>query len=804
MNASRRWLEEFLRCPLEARDLVGKLAMLGAPVDAVESLHAGLGEIRIAVVESVAPHPNADRLRVCEVNDGSSTLKHVVCGAPNVTAGRKYPFAAVGSTIPHGKGGAPMKLERAKIRGEVSEGMLCSARELGLGQDHDGILELKTDAPPGTPLLDAIPLADDRLIIDVTPNRPDLLGHKGLARELAAAYNVPFRLPQIPGAERLDVPSARRAGANGAAGNIRIELNDLVGCKRFHAALIRGARVGPSPAWLARRLEAVGVRSISNVVDATNYVMLELNQPMHAFDAARLRGATIVVRRPTAGESSLVTLDNATRTLDAEMTLITDGGGPIGLAGIMGGASSEVGPGTTDVLLEAAWWEPSGIRRTRRRLGMITDASYRFERGIDLWGGADAMRRCIELVLVTAGGELVDSPLDLWPEPTHPPRIFLRPSRVAQVLGVELSWHEIERCLVAIGATVVSKPDDGRIAVDVPGWRPDLKQEIDLIEEVARVHGYENLPVELRPARVGSLPDASIEVVTTQVRRGLAGLGLLEASTLPLTSVSGSQSVRLLNPPSATEPWLRRELLPALVQQVRANWAHHVRDVRLFEVGTVFEARSGARPLESQHVAGVVTGAREPAHWSGTGRADFDRWDLAGLFQAAVALANPGAVVQVEGNAWVAVAADGRKVARAALLETEVQPWAAPVWGFEVELDASARQPVRYRSLPSTPASERDLALVLPDGIAAARVGEILQQAAGPLLVGLDLLDEYRGAGLPAGARSAMFRLTFRAPDRTLRDQEVDEVERRVLTALERELGVRRREAGPSAAQGET
>jgi phenylalanyl-tRNA synthetase beta chain len=802
MNVSRRWLEDFLRRPLETRDLVGRLAMLGAPVDGVEPLHGGLGEIRVALVESVAPHPNADRLRLCQVNDGSPDLKRVVCGAANVTAGRKYPFAAVGATIPHGKGGAPMKLERAKIRGEVSEGMLCSARELGLGQDHDGILELETEAAPGTLLLDALPLVDDRLIIDVSPNRPDLLGHKGVARELAAAYNVPFRLPPIPGADRLDVAPPRRAGASGSVGNVRIEIQDLVGCRRFHAALIRGVRVGSSPSWLARRLEAVGVRSISNVVDATNYVMLELNQPMHAFDAARLRGATIVVRRATAGETSLVTLDNVTRTLDGQMTLITDGGGPIGLAGIMGGASSEVGTETTDVLLEAAWWEPSGIRRTRRRLGMSTDASYRFERGIDLWGGADAMRRCIELVLLTAGGELVESPLDLWPEPTHPPRIFLRPSRVARVLGVDLAWNEIERCLVAIGATVVSKPDDDRIAVDVPGWRPDLKQEIDLIEEVARAHGYQNLPVELRPARVGSLPDAPIEVVSTAVRRGLAAVGLLEASTLPITSVGGADSVRLLNPPAATEPWLRRALLPALVRQVEANWAHHARDVRLFEVGTVFEARPGARPLETRHVAGVVTGAREPAHWSGTGRADFDRWDLVGLFQAAVALANPGAAVQVEGSAWVAVTLEGRKVGRAALLETEGQAWAAPVLGFEVELDESPRQHVRYRPLPLTPASQRDLALVLPDGIAASSVGQILGQAAGPLLVGLDVLDEYRGGGLPSGVRSAMFRLTFRAPDRTLRDAEVDEVERRVLAALERELGVRRREAGPMA-QGE-
>lgn len=803
MNVSRRWLEDFLRRPLDARELVAKLAMLGAPVDAVEPLHPGLGDIRVALVESVAAHPNADRLRICEVNDGSAVRKHVVCGAPNVAAGRKYPFAAVGASVPHGKGGAPMKLERAKIRGEVSEGMLCSARELGLGQHHDGILELETDAPPGTPLLEVLPLADERLIVDVTPNRPDLLSHKGLARELGAAYNVPFRLPPIPGTGTLDVPPPRREGAAGTVGSVRIVLEDLVGCRRFHASLIRGVRVGPSPAWLARRLEAVGVRSISNVVDATNYVMLELNQPMHAFDAARLRGATIEVRRARAGENALVTLDGVSRALDPEMTLIADAGGPIGLAGIMGGASTEVGAETTDVLLEAAWWEPAGIRRTRRRLGMSTDASYRFERGIDLWSGADAMRRCIELLLATAGGTLAEAPLDLWPEPTHPPRIFLRPSRVTQVLGVELPWHEIERCLVAIGATVVSKPDDGRMAVDVPGWRPDLKQEIDLIEEVARVHGYDNLPIELRPARVGSLPDAPIELVATAVRRGLAALGLFEAEMLPMTAAGGAHSVRLLNPPSATEPYLRPNLLPGLIRQAQANWDRHVRDIRLFEIGTVFQARPGARPLEMRQVAGVVTGAREPAHWSGTGRDDFDRWDLAGLFQAAIALANPGASMQVEGNAWVAVAADGRKLGHAAPLEAGAPPWAAPVLGFELEIDAAPRQPTRYRPLPSTPSSERDLALVLPDDVAADRVRQILEQAAGPLLAGLTVMDEYRGAGLVSGVRSVMFRLTFRAPDRTLHDAEVDEAERRVLAALERELGVRRREAGPQAPQGE-
>ncbi|MGH7535259.1 MAG: phenylalanine--tRNA ligase subunit beta, partial [Gemmatimonadales bacterium] len=456
MNVSLRWLEDFLRRPLDPRDVSERLTMLGAPVDAVEAIHPGLGGIVVALVEEVRPHPNADRLRLCLVNDGGAERRRVVCGAPNVTAGHKYPFARVGTTVPVGKGGAPYQLEQAKIRGEVSEGMLCSARELGLGQDHDGILELNTDLAPGTPFLEACPVDDHRLVVDVTPNRPDLLGHKGVARELSASYQTPFRLPAIPGS-RSDLPPSRRVGASGEAGGIRITIEDVESCPRFHGAVVRGARVGPSPEWLRRRLEAVGVRAINNVVDATNYVMLELNQPMHAYDAARLGGGALVVRRARAGER-LVTLDGEARTLTPEMIAIGDATGVIGLAGVMGGASTEVGAETRDVLLEGAYWDPRRIRQTRRHLGMSSEASYRFERGIDRWGGADAMRRCLEIVLAAAGGELADPPIDLWPQPGNPPRIFLRPARVAQVLGVELPGHLLEQHLVAVGATVLSKP----------------------------------------------------------------------------------------------------------------------------------------------------------------------------------------------------------------------------------------------------------------------------------------------------------------------------------------------------------
>jgi phenylalanyl-tRNA synthetase beta chain len=793
MNVSLRWLQDFLRRDLAAGDVADRLAMLGAPVDAVEPLHQELAPFVVARVLEVGPHPDpkATKVRLTQVDDGTGAPLTVVCGAPNVTAGKRYPFARLGTRMPGPKG---FTIEARPIRGVVSQGMLCSARELGLGEEHDGILELATEAAPGTPFLEAVPLADTRLVVDVGPNRPDLLGHKGVARELAASYGSPFRLPQIPGAERLDVPSARHTGAADAVAGLRIAIEDPESCPRFHAAVVRGATVGPSPDWLRRRLEAVGVRSINNVVDATNYVMFELNQPMHAYDLAKLRGGALVVRRARAGER-LVTLDDVERPLTSEMVAIADGEGVIGLAGVMGGATTEVSADSRDILLEAAVWDPARTRRTRRDLNLSTEASYRFERGIDRWGGEAAMRRCIELVLATAGGTLVEPPVDLWPAPSHPPRIFLRPARVAQVLGVELPWAELERHLVAIGATVVSKPEDGRIAVDVPGWRPDLRREIDLIEEIARLHGYDSFPADLRPFRVGDLPDAPEEAATAQVRRGLVAEGFYEVVSLPMGAADGDGSVRLLNPLAADEAWLRRRLLPGLVRLVEANWASRVADVRLFEIGTAFAAGApGERPREERRVAAVLTGRREPAHWSAPATPAFDLWDLKGRLEAAVALAVPDAEVQVEGQAWVVRDRAGRVVGSGGLLAADAPPWAAPLFGFELALDPAPRRPAPFTPLPTTPSSERVLALLLPEGVQARQVEDVLRRAGGALLERVDVESDYRGTELPAGTRSVAFRLAFRAADRTLRDAEVDQAEARILAALAAELGIQRRD----------
>ncbi len=785
MKVSRRWLEAFLRRPLDAKDVGEKLAMLGAPADAIMPLHPDLAGIVVALVEEVQPHPSADRLRVCTVNDGSVERRHVVCGAPNVVAGGKYPFARVGAALPGG-----LTIEKRKIRGELSEGMLCSPRELGLGADHDGLMTLTTDAAPGAGFLEVLALDDDRLELDTAPVRPDLLGHKGVARELAAAYKTPFRLPEIEGV-MADVPRPARFGNQAECGGVRVSIEPGSSCARFTAAVIRGVSVGPSPAWLRQRLEAIGQRSINNVVDATNYVMFELGQPLHAYDFHRLGGPSIAARRALPSER-LVTLDGVDRPLDTEMTVIADASGPVGIAGVMGGQGSEVSGGTTDLFLECAWFAPAPTRATRKAAGISTEASLRFERGTDLQALPDALRRGIEVLLATAGGRLDGSSVDCWPEPSGPSRIFLRTSRVAQVLGIELPVHVLEQCLVAIGATLVNKPAEQRLAVEVPGWRPDLREEIDLVEEIARVFGYGAFPDALRPFRAGNQTDAPMHVIADQVRRGLAADGLLEAVLLPLGPATGEAEVPVLNPLSAEHGFLRARLTPGLVRQVEANWANQVREVRLFEIGTVFSpGPPGERPLETTHAAAVLTGARVPPHWTDGGRSpECDVWDLKGLFERAVSLAIPEATVQVEGNGWVAKNAAGREVGRAGSLVADAPPWAAPVHGFEVEIDLSPRAVRRFRPLPTTPAATRDLALLVADGMAVEEVMKSVREAAGTLLERVGVTDEYRGPELPKGRRSVTLHLVLRGRERTLRDADIEAVVQRILSRLGQSLDV--------------
>ena len=797
MIVSRRWLEALLGRSLDPHDAAHRLTMRCAPVDAVVPLHQDLGDILIAQVLEVRRHPNADRLTLCSVDAGGGQGPvEVVCGASNVQAGKKYPYAPVGAVLPGG-----LKLERKKIRGVESNGMLCSAKELGLGQDHAGILELDTPAAPGTHFLDAVPVGDHQLVIDVAANRPDLLSHKGVARELAAALGGVVKLPQIPSAKPGAVPPFRRTAQRGVVDGVELRLEDPEGCPRYIAAVIRGVGVRPSPAWLGDRLTAAGQRPINNIVDATNYILLELNQPLHAFDLAKLRGPAVVVRR-AAPDEQIVTLDGAQRTLTPEMTAICDAVRPTIVAGVMGSAESEVTASTTDLVLECAYFQPTRIRRTRRALGLSSESSYRFERGIDLLGMPDALRRAIELILAVAGGSLREPPLDLWPQPVQEKTIFLRPERATRLLGLPVLRTEIETLLSSVGFFVA--PKDDRLAVQVPGWRPDVTREVDLIEEVARLKGYDTFPDELRPYRPSTVPDAPTERAKTRVRELLARAGFYEARTMPLGPADDPKAVAVLNPISTEEAHLRSRLLPELVRRVEHNWAARERNVRLFEVGTVFrwgtgDGGQGTRaPEEYVSVAAVLTGARHPLHWTeGVKVLDMDIWDVKHHFELAVGLASPGARVQVaaQGPGWEAGGPGGEPVGWAGPLEADAPVWAAALFGFEVRLQTASPAPTAYRPLATTPPVERDLALVLPAALTSEAVAEVLRREAGPLLERLEVFDEYWGASVPVGHRSVAWHCTFRDPARTLRERDVDALVAAVLKALEGELDVRRRES---------
>jgi phenylalanyl-tRNA synthetase beta chain len=841
MIVSRRWLEALLGRALEAEETARLLTMRCAAVDAVIGIHQDLGGVLVARVTEVRRHPNADRLSLCVVDAGSArgSALEVVCGAPNVAAGRLYPFAPVGASLP-GIG----TLERRKIRGVESNGMLCSAKDLGLGDDHAGILELDTTAAPGTRLLDAVPLEDHQIVIDVGANRPDLLCHKGVARELAAALaggtggtggtGTTVKLPEIPGgsdngtAARSSRPTTRQS--DGVVDGVQVRLEDPEGAPRYMIAVIRGVRVGKSPRWLADRLASIGQRSINNIVDATNYILFEINQPLHAFDLAKLRGPAVVVRRARPGEK-IVTLDGVERSLTADMTAICDAERPTIIAGVMGSAESEVSDRTTDLVLECAYFQPTRIRRTRRAVGLDSPSSYRFERGIDMLGMPDALRRAVDLICAVAGGTMREPPVDLWPEPVQARSVFLRPERVTQLLGIPVERSEIERHLSSVG--FVAAPKDGRMAVHVPGWRPDVTAEVDLVEEVARLKGYDAFPDELRPYRPGTVPDARLERVKDYLRRALAAAGMLEARTMPLGGPDGPEAIAITNPLSAEDTHLPSRLLPGLTKRVEHNWSRRTRDIRLFEIATVFTRETGNGKRETSfvaeeiHVAGVVTGARSPLHWTAK-VPDIDLWDLKYHFELAVTAAAPSCNVQPAtagaGVGWEAVqSGTGEVRGRAGPLRADAPVWAAPLFGFEIVVESAARPVPVYRPLPQTPSVERDIALVLPPGVTAASVEAVLRRVSREAVVEGDgrgraeggeggaggagggapveilerlvVFDEYRGPGLAPGERSVAWHCSFRDPTRTLREAEVDRVLTAALKALEGELGVRRRES---------
>ena len=799
MKASYRWLQDLVP-GLEGDpvSLAENLALRGAPVEEIVNPGAGLGDIVIGRVLEAGPHPNADRLSLCKV-DGGGEVVSVVCGAPNVRAGAWYPFAPVGSVLP-----GDFQIKKAKIRGEVSEGMLCSAKELRLGADHAGIMELEGDFEPGESFVRALGLDDATLDVEITANRGDLLSHAGLARELAGDADGRITLPELPGAP--DIGFEYLCGISRVeAGPVSVEVRDDDLCPRYLGAVLRGVTVGPSPAWLQSRLRGAGARPINNVVDATNYVMLELGQPLHAFDLGKLKGAGIVVRRADSSEREFVTLDDETRKISGDMLMICDTERPVAVAGVMGGLHSEVDGETRDILLECAWFEPKSIRATRRALFMSTDASYRFERGIDAEGMELALERCVRLILAVAGGSL-DGPVLDCGEGRYEARVVpLRLSRIERVLGIPFTSEQVKTLLDPLGFALVEEAD-ATLHYRIPGFRShDVQREVDLIEEVARTHGYDAFPQDLGPYRPGTVPDHPLFQLEDDLRAKLAARGLFETQT-PAFVPPGEGDVEVSNPLAATEPFMRRALLPSLLRRVEYNLARGNRDVRLFELGTSFsKAGKGEPPIEKPHLALALTGRRSPSHWSFPSET-LDAWDLKALVQEAADQAYRGeASVEVDpegvepfdaGTGFVVKDAGGAVVGRAGRVgdaKLDLPVWATDVWGMELTLPAepgAAPVPV-HTPLPHFPAVERDLALVVPHSVPAGTVLDHLRARGGELLEHVHAFDLYEGPGVPEGTRSIAFRLRFRASDRTLKDDQVDRPIHELLETLEAELGVR-------------
>jgi phenylalanyl-tRNA synthetase beta chain len=803
MIVSHEWLKQFVPHNLSAAELGELLSRHVVTLDGLRALRADLATFVVGRVVESEKIPET-KLSYNKVDDGSGTLLDVVCGAPNVVVGTLYPFARTGTVMPGG-----MVIEKRKIRGFTSNGMLCSARELGLGQDHDGILALDVDVPPGTPLLTAMPIGDSVLDLDVLPNRPDLLSHLGIAREISALTGVALQQPTEIGS--CTVPKATTGAGHVTAAGATITVQDTDGCPRYVGVLIRGVKVGPSPEWLAARVTAMGGRSINNVVDATNYVLHGLGQPVHAFDFAKLRGGAIVVRKANAGET-LVTLDGVERKLEPWMTIIADGERATALAGVMGGKESEVTDATTEILLEVALFAPKDVRKVRRAVGLSTDASYRFERGVDRISTLAIAERAAALITSVAGGT-VDAMLDVASISPPPIVVELRPARVEKLLGAPVPDEEIKRLLTAIGFKVEVSANR-TFKVTVPAFRHDVTLEADLVEEIARLRGYDVLPDTLSPYRPGTVADHPLHLAGRRVRDALVGAGLAEVRPMPFTKGNDSEDfARVTNPLADDEPFLRRTLLDTLARRAEYNLNRQQGNVRLFEVGSAFAPVKGALPIEEVRVAALIMGDRRPSHFTEPKPPKFDAWDAKALAEQIARAAFPGRAVSLlpseQDSLWF-VRVDDEAVGSVSAVKLDAPIWAAPAFGVEITLGVmgsarvaaprthahyatrvdEARTFVQFKSLPTTPAAEFDLALLVPNDLPAAEVERVITAAGGELLERVALFDEFRGAGVPEGMRSLAWRLTFRHPERTLRDKEIDGRRSQLLKTLESQLGV--------------
>ncbi len=795
MKISLNWLRDFVDFELSAEELAHGLTMLGLEVEGIEYPGRDLDKVVVGRLLSVEPHPDADRLSYCAVDTGAEKLD-IVCGAKNISVGDMVPVALVGAKLPNG-----LKIKQSKIRGLVSNGMLCSAKELELDEDADGIYLLPGAAPLGAKLSEYLHLEDVVLDIGLTPNRGDCLSILGIAREVAALCRTTLKMPEIDFSE---------GGQEvGASARVEIEAPEL--CPRYAARVIKGVTIRESPLWLRARLRAVGLRPINNVVDVTNYVLWELGHPLHAFDYDQLAGHKIVVKR-ARDQEKFTTLDGVERELDPDDLVICDGEKAVALAGVMGGENSEVSEKTANILLESAFFKPQSVHRTSKKLGLESEASHRFARGADIEGLIIALERAAQLISQLAGGEIARGRLDVYPGKSEPLIVTLRPTRVNKILGAAIEKSAIEGFLRQLSFRI--EPDGDNFRVRIPAHRHDLTREIDLIEEIARLYGYDNIPSELMGNQVLTNENRAYKT-KRRLKDIVLHFGLDEIVTysfidpdsvtklnLPANHVT-RKMVQLANPLTEKQAVLRTSLVPGILATLCHNEFQQNRQGKIFELGKVFRPRgNGKLPSEPVFLAGALSGKREvDASYSDSGKVDF--FDLkAIIITLADSLDIPAPDFSVAGvdsyyhpGMSAVVLVEGKKVGQLGALHPVVQEnfqLTEDVYLFELNLDlllGCSAAPKKYRSFARYPAVNRDLALVVAEEKSVGEITDIVWQSGGKHLEKVELFDVYRGQPIPQGHKSLAFSFSFRSREGTLTDLEVNDRYQRIVEKLTKLTG---------------
>ncbi len=812
MKVTLNWLKQSVEFDWSPEALAERLTMIGIEVEGVVKLGGEFDGVVVAQVITKDKHPNADKLTVCRVNDGKGE-RQIVCGAQNFKAGDKVPLILPGSSLPAKPGEPPFTIKVGKIRGVESHGMMCSPQELGLGGVVEGLLILREDARVGQPFAEYLGRTGSDVVYDleITPNRPDLNSVIGIAREISAVTGNPLKLPQI---------KLNEAG-NRIEELVAVRIEDAELCPRYTARVVRGVKIAPSPDWLKGTLEKVGIRSINNVVDVTNYVMLETGQPLHAFDYHLLAEAggdacpAIVIRRASAGEK-FKTLDGQERTLNTQMLLIADETKAVALAGVMGGQNSEINLNTADVLIEGACFKPQSIRATSKKLELRTESSYRFERGADIGICDWASQRAAQLILETGGGTLARGVVDAYPKAFEPKQIALRHTQTDAVLGIAVPMEQQIEYLQRLGLEIATAagigPSTGMrmphtTVFRVPSFRVDLKREIDLIEEVARLYGVDKIPASAPRGAVGANPYDAVHDQLADARRILTGLGLLEAQGQTLVSdaaaklMAGDALVPLSNPLSSDMNVLRPSLLPGLLDALRHNLSHKTYDVALFEVGRVFTEVEGQR-REERRVAIALNGQRASLFWCGNDReAKFDIYDLKGLLEEFLEQFGLRGMTYARRADSTALFLESATVHLGKFQLGEFGQLLPPlarrydlrdaVLLAELNLDLllARRNPAKsFRPLPAFPSIRRDVAMILPEATTHEAVLQVVKQAKSANLETTELFDVFRGKNVPPGQKSMAYAFTYRHAERTLTDTEVNAAHEKLVAQLKQRL----------------